>query len=88
MSDADDGQTRDDDSGQYGQDYADSDFLARLWDAEPLSTVEVAEAVGCAKKTAYSRLLTLESDGRVTKRSVGQAYLWSLSESERERHTD
>jgi hypothetical protein len=84
-----DAQTRDETTGKYGQDYTDNDFLAVLWDAtDRLTTDEVAEAVGCSEKTAYTRLTTLEANERVTKRSVRGAYLWSLSDDERDEHTD
>jgi hypothetical protein len=84
--DTDDAQTRDESTGQYGQEYADTEFLARLWDADELQTKEVAEAVGCSERTAHERLTALENDGRVSKRSVSHVLLWSLSDDERESH--
>nr|WP_246084444.1 HTH domain-containing protein [Salinadaptatus halalkaliphilus] len=41
-------------------------------------TSEIAETVGCTRRTAYTRLQTLESEGQVTSRKVGNSLLWSV----------
>jgi len=41
-------------------------------------TADVADAVGCSHDTAYKRLRSLEDDGQVTSRKIGQARMWSV----------
>lgn len=43
-------------------------------------TSEVAEEVGCTRRTAYTRLKEIEDDGRVKSRKVGNSLLWSIVE--------
>lgn len=44
---------------------------------ESLSTSEVAEAMGCARRTAYARLNALTDSGRLqTKKVGGQVRIW------------
>lgn len=38
---------------------------------EPLTSVEVATAVGCTRRTAYNKLRTLESEGELRTKKVG-----------------
>lgn len=47
--------------------------------AEALSTREVADALECARRTAYERLSELADDGRLnTKKVGGQVRIWWL----------
>lgn len=73
--------SRDTESGKYRTNYTDNDFLDAIRDAEEQpSTPEIAEVLGCAKRTALVRLHNLADEGKVERRKVGAVNLWSLSE--------
>lgn len=55
-------------------------FLEAVNDLEQATTSKVAEEVGCSYDLAYRRLKELEGNGDVEAVTVGNAYLWSLSE--------
>lgn len=70
-----------DDSGQYTEEIGLDDVLAvfaeRGDSAEPLSASEVAEALGCNRKTAYSKLRELaEQDALASKKFGARARAW------------
>ncbi|WP_255195232.1 bacterio-opsin activator domain-containing protein [Halorarius litoreus] len=49
---------------------------------EPLTSVEVAEAVGCTRRTAYNRLETLEAEDALRTKKVGsRGRVWWRDES-------
>lgn len=74
------GKDRDDDSGRYSQTYPPEDFLDAIEAASGAAgTREIAEAVGCSVDTAIRRLNELEAGGRVSRREVGNAFLWRLA---------
>lgn len=69
---------RDESSGQYVAEYAPEAFTEALRElGGSASTAEVADAVGCNRRTAHLRLTELEDEGAVDGRRVGRAYLWS-----------
>lgn len=72
---------RDEESGKYRTSYSDEDFLdaIREADGQP-STPEVADALGCADRTALVRLHELADAGEVERRKVGAVNLWMLAE--------
>jgi len=72
---------RDGETGKYQAGYTPEDALDAL-DAlgGAATTSEVGEQMGCARRTAYNKLDTLESDGRVSSRDGGGARLWLLAE--------
>ena len=75
------GKDREEDSGKYTTSYPDSDFLDAIRRLDGLAgTSEVAEEVGCTRRTAYTRLKSLEDEGQVSSRKVGNSLLWSVSE--------
>nr|WP_246084528.1 HTH domain-containing protein [Salinadaptatus halalkaliphilus] len=39
-------------------------------------TSEIADEVGCTRRTAYTRLKSLEENGRVEIRQVGNSLVW------------
>nr|WP_284011077.1 HTH domain-containing protein [Halomicroarcula sp. YJ-61-S] len=41
-------------------------------------TSEIAEEVGCTRRTAYTRLQSLEADNRVSSRKVGNSLVWTV----------
>ena len=74
------GKDREEDSGKYTTTYPDSDFTDAIHNLGGMAgTSEVAEAVGCTRRTAYTRLQTLESEGQVSSKKVGNTLLWSVS---------
>jgi len=66
-----------DDGGRYVEKYPLKDVEAAVEARDDATTGEVAEAVGCNHDTAYKKLRTLEEEGRVTSRKIGNARLWS-----------
>ena len=74
---------RDDASGQFVAEFAPERFIEAIRDLDgAASTIEVAEAVGCDRRTAHLRLTELAEEERIDNRRVGRAYLWSVAESE------
>ena len=75
------GKDRDEESGKYSTSYPDSDFLDAIQQNNGMAgTAEIAENVGCTRRTAYTRLNSLESDGQVSSRKVGNSLIWSVSD--------
>lgn len=71
--------TRDDETKQYGQEYTDDDFLEAVRECPVASTGEIAEAVGCYRKTVLDRLGKLEKQGEVGHKKVsGKAKVWYI----------
>jgi predicted transcriptional regulator len=74
------GKDREEESGKYTTTYPDSDFTDAIQELGGMAgTSEVAETVGCTRRTAYTRLQTLESKGQVSSKKVGNTLLWSVS---------
>jgi predicted transcriptional regulator len=75
------GKDRDEESGKYTTSYRDSVFLDAIQNYEGLAgTAEIAKEVGCTRRTAYTRLKSLEEEGRVDSRKVGNSLVWSILE--------
>ncbi len=71
------GKDRDKESGKYTDSYGDSEFLDAIRDLDGMGgTVEIAKEVGCTRRTAYTRLKTLEAEEEVESRQVGNSLLW------------
>lgn len=74
------GKDRDHDSGKYMTTYADEEFLRAIREVDRLAgTADVATAVGCSRRTAYTRLKAIEADGRIKGHHVGTSIVWSIS---------
>lgn len=72
---------RDSASGQYTTEYDPDTFVEAITElGGSASTTEVADEVGCDRRTAHLRLKELQDDDTITGRRVGRAYLWSLPE--------
>lgn len=71
---------RDEDSGKFAEEYPLEAFLDALDKLGPAGTTDVSEHVGCDRRTAYLKLQSLEDDGEITSRKVGNALLWELKE--------
>ena len=75
------GKDREEDSGKYTTSYPDSDFIDAIQTLDGMAgTSEIAEAVGCTRRTAYTRLQSLESEGKVGSRKVGNSLVWTTIE--------
>lgn len=69
--------SRDSDS-RFAEEYTDEDFLEAIAGQDMPTTVDVAEAVGCKRTTAYPRLQRLEESGDVAGKKIGNANVWRL----------
>ncbi|WP_129116722.1 helix-turn-helix domain-containing protein [Halegenticoccus tardaugens] len=67
------------DEGKYTDTYDDSAFVAAVQKLDGASTTEVAERIGCDRRTAYLRLKALEEEGRLGSRKIGNALLWRIA---------
>lgn len=73
------GRKRDRESGKYTGEFSDEDFLTAIRELGGSGgTTEIAEQVGCDRRTAYVRLNDLEDENAVSSRKVGNALLWSI----------
>lgn len=76
---------RNEETGKFNQRYTDSDFLDAIASIDhEASTREVQNEVGCAHRTAHSRLSKLEDSGEIRSREVGKVMLWSIPGSDEE----
>ncbi|WP_331234239.1 helix-turn-helix domain-containing protein [Natronorarus salvus] len=61
-------------------------FVDRDDPLEPLTAPEIADGLGCSRRTARKRLTALEEDGRVTSKKVGaRAVVWWAADAAKER---
>ena len=75
------GKDRDEESGKYTASYTDSDFVNAIEAPDGMAgTSEIAENVGCTRRTAYTRLKSLEDEEKVESRQVGNSLVWIVSE--------
>lgn len=71
---------RDDDTGQYTDEYPEEAFLDAITNSDQmLGTGEIADSVGCAHDTAYKRLQKLEEEGVIGSQKVGNTIVWSIA---------
>ncbi|WP_254535922.1 transcriptional regulator [Halomarina litorea] len=76
------GKDRDEDSGRYTDTYTADDMLNAIRDeGGTAGTTDVANAVGCARDTAYKKLKSLEENGAVTGRKIGGTMVWTIAEN-------
>jgi predicted transcriptional regulator len=69
---------RDEDSGKFSEEYPQEDFIWALEELGASGTTDIAEYVGCDRRTAYLKLQTLEEEGDVESQKIGNALLWNL----------
>jgi DNA invertase Pin-like site-specific DNA recombinase len=75
------GKDREEDSGRYTTSYPGSDFINAIQTLDGMAgTSEIAKNVGCTRRTAYKRLQSLESEGKVSSRKVGNSLVWTMTE--------
>ena len=68
------------DDGRFEATFEPAEFLDAVDDLELPTTADVAEAVGCAHRTALHHLNSLEDSGALDSRLVGRAKVWSIAE--------
>jgi uncharacterized membrane protein len=75
------GKDRDEGSGKYTTSYPDSEFLDAIQENDGMAgTSEIAKKVGCTRRTAYTRLKSLERDEVIDSRKVGNSLIWTVSD--------
>lgn len=75
------GKNRDKESGKYTTSYPDSRFLTAIANLNGFAgTSEIAEEVGCTRRTAYTRLMELEEEGKIESKKVGNSLIWKVDE--------
>ena len=71
---------RDEKSGKFTEEYPSQDFLDALVELGPSGTTDISTHVGCDRRTAYLKLKSLEEEGEVRSKKVGNSLLWELIE--------
>ncbi len=71
---------RDEKSGKFTEEYHPQEFLEALAELGPSGTTDISEYVGCDRRTAYLKLKSLENEGEVRSRKVGNSLLWESVE--------
>lgn len=81
---------RNKESGRFTQGYPDTDFLRAIDELDLPTTTEIAESVGCDRRTAHLRLTESLQDQELVdvKKEVGGAYVWELTETGEQRLED
>lgn len=69
---------RDKNSGRFTEEYPRESFLQALSELGAAGTTDISDHVGCDRRTAYLKLQTLEEEGDVESKKVGNALLWKL----------
>jgi predicted transcriptional regulator len=63
--------------GQYSEEITLDETLSIFSDHEPRTAKEVAEELGCVRRTAYNKLSELADRGEIEKKKVGgRAVVW------------
>lgn len=71
-----------DSRGTFNTQYKEKSFLQVLNGSEiPLTTIEVAEKVGCSRRRAHTRLQELEREGKIYSNLAGNEREWSSGPS-------
>jgi len=70
---------RDDDSGQFSEQYPTSAFLTAVEELDVATTSKIAERIDCSYDLAYRRLNALADDGEINKTDVGGSFIWTLT---------
>ena len=71
---------RDEKSGKFTEEYPPQDFLEALVELGPSGTTDISDYVGCDRRTAYLKLKSIEEDGEIRSKKVGNSLLWELDE--------
>lgn len=74
---------RDEETGRYTGEYPTEAFLDAIRELGAMAgTGDISTEVGCAHDTAYKRLQSLEDEGILSSRKVGNTLLWSIESEE------
>lgn len=74
---------RDNDTGKFSVQYDAGNFVEALRRLDGSgSTKEVADEVGCSRRTAHYRMEDLLDNGQVSVREVGRSKLWQVIDDE------
>ena len=68
----------DETTGKFAAEYSGEDFVDAVGTLDLPTTSDVADAVGCAHRTALHHLNRLEEEGRLDSRMAGRAKLWRV----------
>jgi predicted transcriptional regulator len=71
---------RDKRSGKFTEEYPPQDFLEALAELGPSGTTDIADYVGCDRRTAYLKLKSLENKNKIKSKKVGSSLLWELDD--------
>jgi len=71
---------RDEDTGQFQEEYPVRSFLEAVQELENPTTSNVADYIGCSYDLAYRRLNELAARDELRKEVVGSSLLWFPSE--------
>ena len=71
---------RNEESGKFTEEYPPQEFLDAIAELGPSGTTDISDYVGCDRRTAYLKLKSLEEEGEVRSRKVGNSLLWELAE--------
>jgi DNA-binding MarR family transcriptional regulator len=71
---------RDEKSGKFTEEYPREEFLEALGELGPSGTTDLSDHIGCDRRTAYLKLKSLEEEGEVRSKMVGNSLLWELNE--------
>ena len=71
---------RDENSGKFTEEYPLQAFLGALAELGSSGTTDIADQVGCDRRTAYLKLKSLEDKGEIRSQKVGNSILWELDE--------
>jgi predicted transcriptional regulator len=73
---------RDENTGKFSVKYELDDFLDALRRLDgSASTKEIADEVGCSRRTAHYRLSNLQDENRINSRQVGRSILWEVNDN-------
>lgn len=77
------GRKRNEESGQYTTNYEADDFISAIEDHDGMAgTKDIADAIGCTRRTAYTRLKELEEEGTLNSREIGSALVWTVPDED------
>ena len=74
---------RDEDTGQFSEEYPSEVFIDALREIGPAGTTDVADHIGCDRRTAYVKLREIEEEaGSIKSEKIGNALLWSIDDNQ------
>lgn len=71
-------------SGSEAGHHSDAEYVEAVREHEPAATSEIAAAVGVERQSADYRLRTLEDEGSLTSKKIGNSLAWFLTEDDEE----